>query len=54
MAWIYKVVAINQGRVMEVIKTYTTIDDALKKLKKLQNHYPNDLGDTFAVIAERA
>ena len=55
MAWIYKVVAINMGRITDLIKQYWTFEKALMKMKFMsQNHYPNDRGDTLAIIAERS
>ena len=54
MAFVYKVVAVNNGKVQEVIKEYDTYKLALAFLQKMNSrHYHNDLGDTFAILIER-
>ena len=50
---VYKVVAIKEGKVIEVIKVYYSYEYAVAKLKRMnQVYYHNAQGDTFAVIAE--
>ena len=55
MGWVYKVVAINKGRVKEIIRQYCTYEAALLKLQFMNfRYYDNDVQDSFAIVVERA
>ena len=55
MAWVYMVVAINKGRVKEIIRQYDTYEQALQKLHKMnQRYYINDVQHSFSIVVERA
>jgi hypothetical protein len=55
MGWVYKVVAINKGRVKEIIRQYGTYEQAFTKLHMMnQRYYINDVQDSFAIVVERA
>ena len=50
---VYKVVAINKGKVVEVIKVFHTFEQALEKLKRMNRLYYHDpLGDSFAIFVD--
>ena len=52
---VYKVVAINKGKVVETVRVFGTLKAALDKLRDMNNRfYKNLLNDSFAVVAERA
>ena len=55
MAWVYMVVAINKGRVKEIIRQYCTYEQALHMLQIMNwRYYDNDVQDSFAIVVERA
>ena len=48
----YSVVAINKGKVVEVIKVFRTFEKALAKLKCMNRLYYQWYGDSFAIVVE--
>jgi hypothetical protein len=54
MAEVFKVVAMNRGKVVSLIKIYTVYLRARLTLRKLNEfHYNNPEQCTFAIIVER-